>query len=132
MNISKYDFNIKEVSPLDLAFIGDTVYDMLVRQMLVCSANRPIADLQKESVKYVSAPAQAEAVRKIEGALTEEELRIFKSGRNAKVGHLPKNATEAQYHAATGLEALFGYLYLAGREGRVSELFNMIMEEKAG
>lgn len=118
--------NPRELSPLNLAFIGDCVYEMLVRESLVCAANRPVNDLHRESVKFVSASAQTQAFGKIEAALSEEELAVFKRGRNAKVGHSPKSATDAEYHTATGLEALFGWLYLTEQADRLKELFEII------
>lgn len=118
--------NAKQLSPLNLAFIGDCIYEMLVREMLVTNANRPVNDLHKESVKFVSAKAQTEAFEKIRGILTEEETAIYKRGRNAKVGHSPKSATEGEYHCATGVEALFGYLYLTEQTDRIKELFSKI------
>jgi len=117
----------KQLSPLNLAFIGDAIYEILVREMLVCDANRPVNDLHHESVKYVSAAAQTEAFEKIKECLTEEEMAQFKRGRNAKVGHLPKSASDAQYHTATGVEALFGYLYLTNHQDRIKELFDIII-----
>lgn len=118
--------NAKQLSPLNLAFIGDCIYEILVREMLVTNANRPVNDLHKESVKFVSAKAQTEAFEKIQGILTEEEMAIYKRGRNAKVGHSPKSATEGEYHCATGVEALFGYLYLTEQTDRIKELFSKI------
>ena len=118
----------KQLSPLNLAFIGDCVYEMLVRESLVCSANRPVNDLHKESVKFVSAKAQTYAYHKIENLLTEEEIAIFKRGRNAKVGHNPKSASQSEYHTATGIEALFGYLYLTNNLNRIKELFKIISD----
>lgn len=117
----------KQLSPLNLAFIGDAIYEIFVREMLVCDANRPVNDLHRESVKYVSAQAQTAAFEKIKDCLTEEEMSQFKRGRNAKVGHLPKSASDAQYHTATGVEALFGYLYLTEQQDRIRELFNIII-----
>lgn len=118
----------KQLSPLNLAFVGDCVYEMLVRETLVCNANRPVNDLHRESVKFVSAKAQTEAFNKIKDILTEEETAQFKRGRNAKVGHSPKSATDAEYHTATGIEALFGYLYLNDNLERIKELFRIINE----
>ena len=124
------EVNPKQLSPLNLAFIGDCVYEMLVRETLVTDANRPVNDLHRESVKYVSAKAQTEAFNKIKDILTEDEMTVFKRGRNAKVGHSPKSATEGEYHCATGVEALFGYLYLTNQLDRVKELFAIINNEK--
>ena len=120
------DINPKQLSPLNLAFIGDCVYEMLVRESLVAEANRPVNDLHKESVKFVSAKAQTQAYEKIKDILTEEETSVYKRGRNAKVGHSPKSATEGEYHCATGIEALFGFLYLSDRTDRIKELFSKI------
>lgn len=120
------DVNPKQLSPLNLAFIGDCVYEMLVRESLVAEANRPVNDLHKESVKFVSAKAQTQAYEKIKDILTEEETAVYKRGRNAKVGHSPKSATEGEYHCATGIEALFGFLYLSDRIDRIKELFSKI------
>lgn len=120
------EVNPKQLSPLNLAFIGDCIYEILVRETLICDANRPVNDLHKESVKFVSAKAQTQAFKKIEGILTDEELAIYKRGRNSKVGHSPKSATEGEYHCATGVEALFGYLYLKDDIDRIKELFSVI------
>lgn len=120
--------NPKELSPLNLAFIGDCVYEMLVRERLVSEANRPVNDLHRESVKFVSAKAQTAAFQKIEPLLTEEETAVFKRGRNAKTGHQPKSASVGEYHCATGVEALFGYLYLTDNNERITYLFNAINE----
>lgn len=111
----------RQLSPLNLAFIGDCVYEMQVRCHLVALANRPVNDLHRESVKFVSAKAQTAAFARMEPLLTEEELAVFKRGRNAKTGHQPKSAT--------GVEALFGYLYLTGQTERIEELFAIIFQE---
>ena len=118
----------RQLSPLNLAFIGDCIYEILVREALVCEANRPVNELHRESVKYVSAKAQTEAYAKIKDMLTEEETAQFKRGRNAKVGHSPKSATDAEYRTATGIEALFGYLYLSGKTERIKQLFAAITD----
>lgn len=129
MRFSDKDANPRQLSPLNLAFIGDCVYEMLVRENLVLDANRPVNDLHKESVKYVSAKAQTVAFEKIKDVLTQEEMYFYKRGRNAKVGHNPKSATQGEYHIATGIEALFGYLYLSQQENRIKELFKIIISE---
>ena len=128
MRFVEREVNPDGLSPLNLAFIGDGVYEMLVRESLVLDANRPVKDLHRESVKYVSAKAQTEAYFKIKDSLSEKEEAIFKRGRNAKVGHSPKSATQSEYHIATGIEALFGYLYLSESKERISELFRIIWE----
>lgn len=126
MRFNDTEIQPKQLSPLNLAFVGDCVYEILVREALVCKANRPVNELHRESVKYVSAKAQTEAYAKIKDILTEEETAQFKRGRNAKVGHSPKSATDAEYHTATGVEALFGYLYLSDRPERIKHLFSII------
>ena len=128
MRLIKKDIEPKMLSPLNLAFIGDCVYEMLVRESLVADANRPVNDLHKESVKYVSAKSQTAAYDRIKDCLTEEETAVFKRGRNAKVGHSPKSASQGEYHIATGIEALFGYLYLTENADRIRELFSLIWE----
>lgn len=126
MNFVDKNVNPKQLSPLNLAFVGDCVYEIFVREMLVKNANRPVNDLHRESVKYVSAKAQTQAYFKIKDMLNEEEEAVFKRGRNAKVGHQPKSATQSEYHTATGMEALFGYLYLCDNTKRIKELFSAI------
>lgn len=128
MRFINKDVEPNSLSPLNLAFLGDCVYELLVRETLVCEANRPINDLHRESVKYVSASAQTQAFEKIKDILTTEELAQFKRARNAKTGHSPKSATVAEYHTATGLESLFGWLYLNNETERIRELFNKICE----
>lgn len=117
------------LSPLTLAFVGDTVFDLLVRQRLVVEANRPVGKLHTLSADLVCARAQAQAAEKLTPLLSEEEVAVYKRGRNARSGHNPKNATSAEYHAATGLEALFGWLYLKGDIQRVKELFEALCEK---
>ena len=120
--------NIKpnELSPLTLAFIGDTVFDLLVREELVCRANRPAGELHTLAVEKVRASAQAEFVKALMPVLDDEETAVYKRGRNAKPGHIPKNADPGDYHSATGFEALIGYLYLCGRLDRIKELYDII------
>ncbi len=117
-------------SPLALAFLGDSVFALMVRERLVCQANRPAGQLHALSVQQVRAEAQAEGAKRLLPCLTEEEAQVYKRGRNAHTGHLPKNANRAQYQAATGLEALFGYLYLEGRDDRLQELFSLLVNEE--
>lgn len=117
--------NVNLLSPSVLAFVGDAVYGLLVRTRLA-EINRSSGDLHSLSVKYVSAVAQAEAFHKIENDLTEKEMMIFRRGRNFHTGNTPKSATSGEYHTATGLECLFGFLHLSGQADRAKELFDMI------
>lgn len=118
------------LSPLTLAFVGDTVFDLLVRGNLVMRANRPVGKLHPLAAESVCASAQARAAQIIAPLLTEQETEIYRRGRNAHTGHVPKNASFAEYHSATGLEALFGWLYLSGQDERIAQLFEHITEEK--
>lgn len=120
------------LSPLTLAFIGDTVFDLLVRSELVCEANRPVNALHKSASKKVCAAAQAEGIKRILPLLTEEEEAVFKRGRNSHTGGIPKNASSADYHYATGLESLFGWLYLNGQSERIMELYREIRTSDGG
>lgn len=114
---------------MTLAFVGDGVYDLMVRERLVCQANRQAGKLHKLAVEQVKCQAQARRMEKILPLLTEEEQSVYKRGRNAHTTHTPKNATSADYHSATGMEALFGYLYLKGRLKRLRELFVLMCQE---
>lgn len=116
------------LSPLTLAFIGDTVFDLLVREMLIAEANRPANKLHKLAVERVCAKSQAAAARTLlaNGFLCEEEAAVLKRGRNAHSNHTPKNASEGDYHLATGLETLFGFLYLSGKIERIREIFSQV------
>lgn len=116
--------DVSSLSPLTLAFVGDTVFDLLTRTELVCEANRPVNALHTMASKKVCAAAQAESLRKILPILTEDETAVFKRGRNAHTGGIPKHASSADYHYATGLESLFGWLYLKGETERIKELYN--------
>ena len=112
-------------SPLALAYIGDDVFDLIIRTVVVERANRPAHELHIETVKYVKAQAQAkmiEALLEKEGFLTDEEVDIYKRGRNAKSYTSAKNASIHDYRKATGFEALVGYLYLSGRQERLIEI----------
>ncbi len=115
-------------SPLTLAFLGDTVYDLLVRSEIVSEANRPVKDMHKAASSKVCASAQAQAVKKILPLLSEEEIETFKRGRNAHPGSTPKNQSSVDYHYATGLECLFGKLFLDGNYDRIRALYSLIKE----
>ncbi len=120
--------NPQSHSPLALAFLGDAEYGLMVRKMLIERANRQAGDLHKLAVKYVCAPAQAKGAAAILPILTERETAVYKRGRNAHTSHTPKGATAAEYGAATGLEALFGFLSLSSDVERTQELFDLIIK----
>ena len=120
---------IREISNLGLAHMGDAVYELLVRAWLCTRGGKTSRGLHKAAVAHVSAPAQARAMRRIFPYLTEGEQAVFKRGRNARVSTVPQGASPEEYHAATGLEALFGYLYLKGETGRIGEIFAIAMSE---
>ncbi|MBR4123724.1 MAG: ribonuclease III [Clostridia bacterium] len=119
--------NVNLLSPSVLCFVGDAVYGLCVRTALA-EINRPSGELHRLSVKLVNAVAQAKAYKLIEPFLSEEEITIFKRGRNFHTNSSPKNASKGDYHIATGLECLFGHLYLSGKNERVNELFNLIWQ----
>ena len=119
---------LQRMSALGLAHIGDAVYELLVRSYLCTHGRATGRNLHHDTVALVCAPAQARAVKTLECSLTEEELAVFRRGRNAKVSGIPHGATVGEYHAATGFEALFGWLWLTGRRNRLNELFSELME----
>lgn len=119
-----------DISPLTLAFVGDAVFDLLVRGWLVRQANRPVGELNKMKVGFVNCKNQAEFAKILFPILTEKETSVYKRGRNAAPKCTPKNGTVADYHSATGLESLFGYLYLKGENERINELFDVILHSQ--
>ena len=125
-NMSEQDVN--KISMLGLAHIGDSVYELLTRTMLCRQGHSSVIELHKLTVSYVNAPAQAAAAEKILPLLSEKESAVYRRGRNTKVNSVPHHASINQYHAATGVEALFGWLYLQGQTERITELFAAIME----
>ena len=120
---------VNRISMLGLAHIGDGVYELMTRTMLCREGHTAIGELHRLTVSRVKAPAQAKAAEKILPLLDEEETAIYKRGRNTHVHGVPQGANAGEYHAATGLEALFGYLYLLGRRERLNTLFAAIMED---
>ena len=120
---------VNQMNMLALAHVGDAVYELLARSALSCRKNAPVMQLHRLTVEMVRAEAQAKAAEKLLPRLTEEELAVYKRGRNTKVNSVPHHADISQYHAATGLEALFGWLYLQGKSARIGELFAAITEE---
>lgn len=115
-------------SPLALAFLGDSVYDTLVREYLLKKSNMPAGKLHAEKIKFVCAEFQSEMYSLIENVLTESEHAILKRGRNATGNTVPKHADTAEYRRATAVECLFGYLYLTGNTDRIRELFCIITD----
>ncbi len=127
-NLLDINSDIHSMSPLTLAFVGDAVYDLLVRQHLVTLANYPVKELNKMKVTLVNCKSQADSAKRIIDHLTPDELDIYKRGRNVKVNSASKHSSIADYHSATGLEALFGYLYLSQDIKRIKELFLLIID----
>ena len=127
MNMTKAQ--IDAISNLGLAHMGDCVYEMLVRSYLCAQGSKTVAQLHKQTIAMVKATYQAEFVDKMLPLLTEEEMAYYRRGKNSHVHAVPKSATPAQYAKATGLEALFGCLFLSGRKARANEIFNIVMKE---
>lgn len=123
MRLYPEELDTRGLSPITLAFVGDGVFELMVREHLASSANRPANALHRQAVSMVCAPAQAAALEKILPVLTEKELAVYKRGRNAHTAR-----TGDDYHKATGLETLFGYLYLNDETERLHELFALIAE----
>ena len=111
-----------QYSPLALAYLGDAVYELIVRERVLAEGNRQVNKLHKESTKYVNAAAQAELIMSIEDKLTDEERAIYKRGRNANAHAAPKNQDVIAYRKSTGFEALIGWLYLRNDMDRIMEL----------
>ena len=127
MNMTKSQ--IDAISNLGLAHMGDCVYEMLVRAYLCAGGNKTVAQLHKQTIAMVKATYQAAFVDKMLPLLTEEEMTYYRRGKNSHVHAVPKSATPAQYAKATGLEAMFGYLFLSGQKNRANEIFHLVMQE---
>ena len=127
-HLSEDKQDILNMSSLGLAYLGDAVYEVMVRSWLCLRGKARPRDLHRATVKYVSAPAQAAAIERLLPILTEQEADVYRRGRNTAPHSVPKAASRAQYQSATGLEALFGWLYLQGRTDRLNELFQCVME----
>lgn len=119
------EVDIRLYSPLALAYIGDAVYDLVIRTKIVCDGNAPVNSLHKGATHYVSATAQADTMKLIEDSLTEVELLYYKRGRNAKPQTTAKNASFGEYRIATGFECLIGYLYLTEQFERIIEVVKL-------
>ena len=134
LDLIKQSFELKEVdiraySPLTLAYIGDCVYDLVIRTVVVERGNEPANKLHKKTVAYVKAQTQASMIEALLPYLTGEEEAVYKRGRNAKSYTSAKNASIGDYRKATGMEALVGYLYLTGQEARIMELIKTGLKE---
>ncbi|MCR4963221.1 MAG: ribonuclease III [Firmicutes bacterium] len=120
---------LKQMSPLALAYIGDCVYELTVRRHLVDHGLVKVSDLHKSAVQYVNAERQSRLYGEIENRLSETEKEVFRHGRNAKSGHQPPHASAAVYRRATGMEALIGWLHLSGQDQRLKELLSCLFAE---
>ena len=119
---------VNQYSPLALAFLGDSVYDTLVRDFLLLMANMPVAKLHSAKIKLVCAEFQSSVYDVTAENLDEKELAVLKRGRNATGNTVPKHAEAVDYRRATAIESLFGYLFLLGRNDRINELFGIMMK----
>ena len=124
---SKEEVNL--LSPLTWAYVGDSVYELLIRTHLVNKTKLKPHSLHIEAIKYVKAKSQADILKKIYNNLTEEEKNIVRRGRNAENHHLPKNANVEEYMYSTAFETLIGYLYLCKKDDRLKEIFDLILDE---
>lgn len=134
LNLIKRDFGLGEVdlktlSPLTLAFVGDCIYDLILRTVIVERHNASPNQLHREKSRLAKAPAQAEMAEVLQEHLTQEELAVYRRGRNAKSHTTAKNASVLDYRKATGLEALYGWLYLSGQEERLLQLLRLSLDE---
>ena len=127
MNLTPAQVN--QISNLSLALVGDGVYELMCRTYLCAKGDHAVLRLHKDTVQLVNAPAQARFADKLKPFLSEEELAYYRRGKNAHTHAAPKAATRQEYAKATGLECLFGALYLQGKTERLNELFRLIIEE---
>lgn len=118
-----------KLSSLALAHVGDAVFELMVRSWLAEGESATAGSLHKETVRIVNAAAQARFIKILEPILSEDEICVYKRGRNTRVNSVPKHMSLADYHAATGFEALFGWLWLKGDKSRLNELFDIITEK---
>ncbi len=119
---------IRQMSPLTWAYIGDSIYELYIRMCLVQNTKLKPHYLHIKTIKYVKAVAQAQILKSIEESLTQEEKEIVRRGRNAENHHLPKNVSSTEYRYATALEALIGYLYLTKQDNRLKEILKLCTE----
>jgi len=120
---------LSELSVQGLAHVGDAVFELMVRTWLCLTGTSTAKKLHDRAVSFVSAKAQAAVADRILSELDEEEINIYKRGRNTHLNSIPKGSTHEEYHSATGIEVLFGYLYISGKTDRLNELFSLIVED---
>ena len=120
---------VNAISNLGLAHMGDCVFEILCRGWLCAKGGKNVGNLHRDTINMVKASSQAKFVEKLLPLLTEEELAYYRRGKNAHPHGVPKSATPAEYAKATGLEALFGYLFLSGQKERANEIFQIVMKE---
>ena len=130
MNLTRQEVNA--ISNLGLAHMGDCVFEILCRGYLCARGGKDVGNLHRDTINMVKATAQATFMDKLLPHLAEEELAYYRRGKNAHVHAVPKSCTPAEYAKATGLEALFGALYLSGQTDRINELFKLVMEDPNG
>lgn len=128
-HFSMPDVDVRTMAPLSLAYVGDAVYELVLRTVISARRQVQVHYLHEHVTKYVSAKGQAELAARLKEHLTEEEQSVFRRGRNAKSFSVPKNASVSDYRAATGLEALCGYLYLTGKTERLLCLLQLGLEQ---
>ena len=124
------DVDYRSLSGLSLAFIGDAVYELFIRKYVLSKGEARVKDLHKDTVRLVNADFQADMIDVLLPNLREDEISVFKRGRNAHAGHTPKNKSEAQYHKSTGFEALVGYLYLKKDFERLDFIFSEVLKNE--
>ena len=129
INREKNEIDINLLSPLTWAYVGDSIYELLIRTHLVNKTKLKPHSLHIEAIKFVKAKSQADILKRLEVFLTEEEKEIVRRGRNAENHHLPKNANVEEYMYSTAFEALIGYLYLCKKDERLKEIFDLILNE---
>ncbi|SFS85223.1 Mini-ribonuclease 3 [Marininema halotolerans] len=118
----------KEMNPLQLAYLGDAIYELYIRYHLVIGSDIRPKELHDEAIRFVAAPAQARGMRAVEEQLTEEEWEVLKRGRNAKSGGVPKSAKPSEYRYATGLETLVAHWYLTGQVDRLTDMMKRMIQ----
>ena len=130
MNLTSQEINA--ISNLGLAHMGDCVFEIMCRAYLCARGGKNVGNLHRDTINMVKASSQAVFMERLLPHLTQEELAYYRRGKNAHVHAVPKSCTPAEYAKATGLEALFGALYLAGQTDRINELFKLVMEDTNG